>query len=162
MGYHTAIGVTVDQSFAFPRKLPGSEGWAHQYLAGIPDVPQAGHTEPEYLTYFRRTRGGDEFRENGEVLERFFPEGKLRETAVRRATPGGDRGVTWLIVPSRERALLLDKAYLALVREQSFQHGRDAVLAPANNVHRKIVDVSTGLKDNDKVYRDGVLWLDWR
>jgi len=162
MGCHSAIGVTVDQSFAFPRKLPGGEGWAHQDLTGIPDAPQAGHTEPEYLVYFRRTLGGDEFRENREILERYFPGGKLEEAEVARAAPGGDRDITDLIVPSRGRALLLNKAYLALVREQSFQYGRDAVITPAQNVHRKIVDISTGLKDNGRVYRDGVLWLDWR
>jgi hypothetical protein len=38
-------------------------------------------------------------------------------------------------LPSPERALDLDRAYAAIVAEQSFVKGRDAVLAPAANVH---------------------------
>ncbi|MGH7162897.1 MAG: hypothetical protein ACREID_05390, partial [Planctomycetota bacterium] len=71
MGCHSTLGVTVDQTFALPRKVPGATGWAPQDLAGIPDVPQAGHADPEILTYFRRGKGGDEFRANTEVLDRF-------------------------------------------------------------------------------------------
>jgi len=38
MGCHGTIGVTTDQSFAFPRKLPGASGWKPQSLVGQKDV----------------------------------------------------------------------------------------------------------------------------
>jgi hypothetical protein len=161
MGCHSTVGVTADQTFAFPRKLPGRAGWGYQDLAGIPDVPQVGHDAPETLTYFRRVGGGDEFRANDEILARFFPGGALDEAAVRRAAPGGDLDLGALILPSRERALRLDKAYLALVRRQTFTAGRDAMLAPPANVHRVIENGATGLAERSKVYLDGRLQLDW-
>jgi hypothetical protein len=109
MGCHSAVGVTVDQTFALARKVPGVEGWRHQDLRGILDIPQVGHPQPEILTYFQRVTGGDEFRANTEVLERFFPQGVLDEATVRRAAKGGDQDITFLIVPSPERALRLNK-----------------------------------------------------
>ena len=161
MGCHTGIGVTVDQTFSLPRKVPGAAGWGPQNLAGIQDVPQAGSTEPEILRYFRRVGGGDEFRANSEMLQRFFPGGKLDATKVHRAAPGGSGDIRDLIVPSRQRALQLDKAYMLIVREQSFIHGRDALLAPAENVHAQLDNTDTALKASGRTYRDGRLWLDW-
>jgi len=156
MGCHSSLGVTVDQSFGFPRKVPGTAGWGHQSLADIPDVPQAGQTIPETLLYFRRVHGGDEFRANQEILQRYFPAGKLDEEKVRAA-----KDMRELVTPSRERAMALNKAYIALVREQDFAHGRDAVVQPATNVHQAIKNGDTGLKKNGAVYRDGRLWLEW-
>jgi hypothetical protein len=161
MGCHSTIGVTVDHTFALARKVPGAEGWRHQVLDGIPDVPQAGHAEPETLTYFRRVGGGDEFRANGEILARFFPGGALDEAEVRRAAPGGDRDLRFLVAPSRERALLLTKAYMALVREQTFRLGRDTMIAPPGNVFPKVENGDTELGVAGRVFLDGRLWLDW-
>ena len=161
MGCHTALGVTVDQTFALARKVPGAAGWQHQDLRGLRDVPQIGHSEPETLTYFRRVSGGDEFRANDEVLERFFPNGVLDESAVRRAALGGDKDLTFLVVPSRKRALQLNKAYRARVIAQDFMFGRDSLIAPPLNVHREIKNGSTDLSATGRVYRDGRLWLDW-
>lgn len=161
MGCHSAIGVTVDSTFSLARKVPGREGWRYQDLRGIPDVPQVGHREPETLTYFKRVGGGDEIRANTEILARFFPGGTLDETEVRRAAPGGDRDLAYLVAPSRERALLLDKAYRALVLTQRFDLGRDALPAPAENVHRLIENGSTDLAKTKKVYHDGRLQLAW-
>ncbi|MFP2930322.1 hypothetical protein ACLESO_35025 [Pyxidicoccus sp. 3LG] len=161
MGCHTNLGVTVDQTFAFPRKVPGREGWRPQDLRGIPDVPQAGHAKPEVLTYFERVKGGDEFRANEELLSRFFPEGKVDEAAVRRAARGGDRDMAWLVTPSRERALDLGRAYMALVREQGFTKGRDTLLAPPRNVLPQVENGSTGLEDAGLIFEDGRLHLTW-
>lgn len=161
MGCHGTIGVTVDQTFGFPRKLPGKRGWTHQTLAGIQDVPQAGHAEPEILTYFKRVGGGDEFRENMEVLWRFFPEGKLDEVRVRRAAPGGDKDISWLLKPSPKRALALNKAYWLIVREQSYTQGRDTLLQPARNVHKRIENGATGFSAEKGIFRDGRLWVEW-
>lgn len=161
MGCHNGIGVTVDQSFSFPRKLPGARGWRYQDLRGIADAPLAGHAEPEYLTYMRRVGGGDELRANTEVLGRFFPGGALAEAEVRRAAPGGDRDLAWLLAPSRARALALDKAYWLIVQEQSFVRGRDAALAPAANVHREIGAKETELAAAGELFLDGRLQLAW-
>jgi hypothetical protein len=161
MGCHTNLGVTVDQTFGFPRKVPGKEGWRHQDLRGIPDVPQAGHAKPEVLTYFERVKGGDEFRANDELLSRFFPGGTLDEAAVRRAEKGGDKDLAWLVTPSRERALALGRAYMALVREQTFAKGRDTLLAPPKNVLPGVENGSTGLEDAGLLFEDGRLHLAW-
>jgi len=44
------------------------------------------------------------------------------------------------VTPSRRRALDLDKAYLHIVRHQSFIDGRDASIAPVTNVLRAVDD----------------------
>jgi hypothetical protein len=161
VGCHNGIGVTVDQTFSFPRQLPGARGWGVQTLAGMQDAPLAGHAEPEYLTYMRRVGGGDELRANAEMLAWFFPGGALDERAVRRAAIGGDRDLAWLLAPSRARALALNKAYRLVVREQSFVRGRDAVLAPAARVHRRIDGDDTELAAAGVLYMDGRLQLAW-
>jgi hypothetical protein len=161
MGCHSTVGVTLDQSFAFPRKVPGAAGWAYQDVSGMADVPQLGHAEPEILTYFQRVGGGDEFRANHEILDRFFPGGALDEAQVLRAAPGGDQDITFLIAPSRERALLLDKAYRAVVMEQRFDLGRDAIITPPANVHTHIENGATDLDPAGLLFLDGQLRLDW-
>lgn len=69
--------------------------------------------------------------------------------------------MTFLVIPSRERALLLNKAYMALVKEQRFTLGRDPLITPTVNVHPTIENGSTELGTTDRVYSDGRLWLDW-
>ncbi|MCB0193693.1 MAG: hypothetical protein KDJ65_17225 [Anaerolineae bacterium] len=161
MGCHSSVGATVDQTFTLARKVPGSAGWQYQYLEGIPDVPQFDHDKPEILTYFERVTGGDEFRANTEILDRFFPGGELDEAEVLRAAPGGDKDILHLIQPSRERAALLNKAYMALVKEQTFELGRDTIISPPVNVHEAIENGDTELRETGKVFFDGRLWLDW-
>jgi hypothetical protein len=146
-GATAAIGVTIDHGFALARKVPGADGWRPQDLRGLRDRPQRGHARTELATYFERVGGGDETRSNDELLARFFPDGRFDAVAVARAARGGDRDLAWLLLPSPTRALALDKAYLAVVREQSFTHGRDAVLAPIARAHREIVDDDTGLRE---------------
>ncbi|MBM4361206.1 MAG: hypothetical protein FJ104_00885, partial [Deltaproteobacteria bacterium] len=161
MGCHGGLGVTVDQTFSFPRKVPGGAGWAHQSLAGMKDVAELGHPDPEYLTYFRRARAGDEFRENRELLERFFRGGEPIEAEVRRAAVGGDRDLEFLLLPSTERALALDKAQMVVVQEGHLERGRGPSLAPAENVHRMIETEDTGLDAAGRIFRDGALRLAW-
>ena len=85
----------------------------------------------------------------------------LDDGALARAAVGGDRDLAWLLTPSRARALALDKAYLAIVREQSFTRGRDAVLRPATRVHAEVRDDDTGLAATGRTYRDARLLLTW-
>jgi len=162
MGCHSALGVTTDQAFSFARKLPGAAGWGHQDLRGMQDRPQVEHTEPEILTYFKRVRAGDEFRRNDELLERFFDEnGDVKEKEVRRAALGGDKDLAWLLAPTRERALALNKAYRVIVAEQSFTLGRDPVIKPPENVHAKVENGSTENGETGLYFLDGNLQLDW-
>lgn len=160
MGCHGTIGVTADQTFALPRKLPGAEGWRAQSLVGQKDVSQWSHAAPEVLTYMRRVRGADEFRSNDEMLRRFFRRGLPQERLVAQASITGPRDLAWLLYPSPQRALALNRAYMRLVRLQRFDFGRDPVLKPALNVHRTIVNGDTGFRE-DQIFRDGTLWLDW-
>ncbi len=162
MGCHGNLGVTVNNTFAFARKVPGADGWRHQDIRGIPDVPQRGHDTPETLLYFERACGGDEFRANDEILERFYTAPGVPNVAeVLRAAPGGDRDLTHLVFPSRERALALTKAYMVLVRRQNFEQGRDPIVRPVTNVFPAIENEDAGLDANGKVFPDGRLWLDW-
>ena len=124
-------------------------------------MPQLGQTTPETLVYFERVGGGDEFRANTEILERFFPGGELDLAEVMRAAPGGDKDIRHLIAPTYERALELDRAAMVRASEQEYVRGRDAVIAPVVNVHAEILNGSTGLAEQGKVYSDGRLRLDW-
>lgn len=162
MGCHTSLGVTVDHTFTLARKVPGLGGWRYQDLAGLQDAPQLGHAQPEVLTYLERVRGGDEFRANDEMLARFFDaQGEVRAAEVLRAAPGGDVDLRALLMPSPRRAFDLAKAYMVLVRDQRFERGRDALLAPVANVHAAIENGDTALGERGLVFDDGRLWLDW-
>lgn len=161
MGCHSSLGITVDQTFSFARKIPKEKGWRHQSLQGMADVPQSGHDVPEILTYLRRAKNGGGLGANKEFMQRFFRNGILDETKVRRASPGGDRDITFLLVPSRDRAMRLNKAAMELVRRQRFTGGRELVLTPFLNLYSEVKRSTTGLLENEKVFSDGRLWLDW-
>jgi hypothetical protein len=155
MGCHKTIGTTIDQTFAFPRKVTGAEGWTYIDTRGMRDVPNVGESEGEILTYLERVGGGNEFRANDEMRDRWFDaEGRVREDLVRAAS------VHALITPSRERALALNKAYRVLVREQSFLYGRDATIEPSTNVY-DVVDLETvPTLPKDRQFRWDIR-LDW-
>ena len=108
-----------------------------------------------------RNGGGDEFRNNNEIIQRFFIGGQLDEREVRMASVGGDKDIRHLIIPSRERAYALNKSYMALVKQQRFDKGRDPMISAPKNVHKEIIEVSAGLSE-DKIFRDGTIFLDWR
>ncbi len=133
-GCHKTLGSTIDQIFSFSRKLEGKKGWGYIDLTKIKDVPSLNSEEGEFLTYFERTGGGDEFRQNDEMLKKWFhPDGRVNKQAISKID-----SIYPLITPSRERALALNKAYKILVSEQSYIFGREAVLSPAKNVLRHV------------------------
>ncbi|MEW8538693.1 MAG: hypothetical protein AB2565_01400 [Candidatus Thiodiazotropha endolucinida] len=133
MGCHTTIGSTIDQTFAFPRKVTGAAGWGYINLRGMRDAPSVGETEGEILNYLKVAGGGNEFRENEEIIEKWLNgDGSVNEAKV----SGAD--VYELITPSSERALTLNKAYMVIVRVQDFIHGRDANVTPAENVYQTV------------------------
>lgn len=138
-GCHAGVGVVDDGIFSFSRRLDDTafqRGWYHWSQRGLEGVADrklpTGATE--YVSYLENNGAGDEFRQNSEVIERFFQDGKLRPDMQERL----ERDVTLVLLPSAERALALDKAYRALVGRQSFRLGRDIVIAGARNVHRLV------------------------
>jgi hypothetical protein len=139
-GCHGGLGVTTDGTFSFARKLPVTAfraGWFHpsqRSLVGVPEPRRADGTF-EYTHYLEQNGAGDELRANEEIASRFFDaRGELVPTEVDKL----HRDVTRLLMPSASRALALDKAYLLVVREQSFEKGRDAMLRPATTVHAEV------------------------
>jgi hypothetical protein len=154
-GCHSSIGATIDQTFAFARKIPGVRGQGYLDLRGMPDAPVQGELEGEIRQYLRRVGGGDEFRANTEMRARWFgPDGQLDTARLDQV-----KDVYTLIMPSPERALALNKAYLTLVREQSFLRGRDATIVPAVNVYREVDPDVPPLSPEHRV--QGNLLLDW-
>lgn len=155
MGCHTTIGTTIDQTFAFPRKVTGAEGWGYINIKGMRDVPYVGGgPEGEIEHYLKAVGGGSEFRENDEIVDKFFNEdGSLKESKVRAAD------VYELITPSLRRALDLNKAYMTIVREQDFIYGRDANILPATNVYHAIDESVPVLPDDRQEQWD--IRLEW-
>jgi hypothetical protein len=147
IGCHGGLSATDDGIFSFSRKLDrgaacGWYHWGERPFHGLPD-PLRADGKPEFATYLLNNMAGDEYRANDELRARFF-DAQDRPRPAAFATLGSDLSI--LMLPSRERALALDKAYLAIVREQSFVQGRDAVLHPTENVWREIgQDAPTGI-----------------
>lgn len=149
MGCHSALGVTTDSGFAFSRKLEGdqSRGWFHwtqraKGLNGLPE-PQYANGVYEYVHYLAINHAGDEFRENIQVMDEFIAvDGSVGAEAAKTL----HRDIGSLLLPSHDRALALNKAYHLIVKEQSFNRGRDAIIAPPTNIHRTLeVEESTGV-----------------
>lgn len=138
MGCHANIGATVDSGFAFHRKIDGGfrNGWYHWSQKDLRRVPDRllKDGRGEYATYLLENGAGDEFRENQEVMHRFFKNGEPDVKAFEKLKT--DIGT--LIYPSAKRALMLNKAYYLIVREQSFIYGRDATVKPSENVYKSV------------------------
>jgi hypothetical protein len=136
-GCHGGIGATTDGIFSFSRKLGAgapARGWFHWSQHGLRGVPEPKRTDGrfEYTLYLGEAGAGDELRENAEVRERFFDgRRELRPEALARL----HRDVAYLLLPSAPRAIDLDRAYRGIVETQSFDKGREAVLAPSHNVY---------------------------
>lgn len=137
IGCHSGVGATTDSVYSFARKLEGRSGWYHWSQRGLEGVGERIRADGrgEYTAYLEENGAGDEFRSNEEVIARFFgPDGELKPST--RALLESD--IEQLLLPSRERALILNKAYRVLVEEQSFVRGRDATVVPLANVHREL------------------------
>lgn len=150
MGCHGGVGVTDDSTFAFPRKLgtgAPQAGWQHWTqgagLHGVPDMLRVDGNG-DYAHYLQSNGAGDEFRGNAEIIRAWL-------TAAGALTPEKAAGfaddISALVYPSPERALALDAAYRLIVREQSFDRGRDATIVPQVNVWRELgEDEETGIE----------------
>jgi hypothetical protein len=156
MGCHNSIGATIDKTFSLARKVDGAKGWGYINLRGMPDAPSRGTKEGEIVTYLERVGGGSEFRHNQEMFERWFsPGGALDREKLAQA-----RDVYDLIVPSRERALALNKAYLTIVQDQDFIHGRDATLRAPINVYHEIDNQTSPTLPENRIFEYNLI-LDW-
>ncbi|WP_456386955.1 hypothetical protein [Desulfolithobacter sp.] len=160
IGCHGGIGATTDSVFSFPRKLDSSqyqEGWYHWSQKGLKDLNEpkvkirGAGVYYEYSYYLMYTRSGNEFRENPELEKKFFtPDGTVRPDMLNRLHDD----VSILLNPSKERALLLNKAYRTIVADQDFIHGRDANILPVPNVHKEVEqDMPTGVKQPTSIDR---------
>lgn len=154
-GCHKTIGTTIDQTFSFPRKLSGVDGWGYINLKALSDAPNIGEEAGEYLTYMERVKGGDEFRQNSEMLERWFNQDGSLDFEKVKSQPS----IYELITPSKERALSLNKAYRTIVEEQSFIFGRDPMLTPSKNVFQSIDSDVPPLEEAHRHQWD--IRLDW-
>ncbi|MGO2010831.1 MAG: hypothetical protein ACTH3F_03120, partial [Pseudoalteromonas sp.] len=154
-GCHKTVGSTYDQSFSFPRKVEGRDGWGYINLKAMTDVPNKGEQQGEFLTYFQRVGGGDEFRQNQEMLMRWFnQDGSVNKAKVQQA-----KNLYELITPSKQRALKLNKAYLTIVKEQSYLFGRDATINKATNVLETVDESQAPLESDNRYVWD--MQLDW-
>lgn len=134
MGCHNSIGATIDKTFSFARKPDGAKGWGYINLHGMQDVPNRGEKDGEFLTYFTRVGGGGEFRSNPEMQKRFF----LSNGKVNRKAILAEPDIYSMIVPSKERALMLNKAYRTIVADQDYIYGKDATVTAPKNVYRDL------------------------
>jgi len=142
IGCHSGIGAIADSTFVFQRKLEKGHfqnGWYHwgqdgNGLKGIIE-PKTFDGRDEYSLYLQKNRAGDEFRTNQEVQEKFFDENLSVKTD---ALTKMHNDISYLLNPSVERALQLNKAYKVIVEEQSYIYGRDAHVSPLDNVHKEL------------------------
>ena len=131
------------------------------YTGWIPDVPNRPNAVGEELleeiaTYLNRVGGGTEFRSNSELEQRFYhDDGTLNTVALASA-----KDVYHIVTPSWERALMLNKAYKAIVEEQDFIFGRDATVTPPPRV-LELVDNETSPALPPERQFDWNILLDW-
>lgn len=140
IGCHSGIGATTDSSFAFPRRLGSDQfqrGWYHWSQKGLRGLDEPLRTDgrPEYAFYLETNQAGDEFRENDEVINRFFGGGGALDPEMLKRLR---EDISVLLEASPERAMKLNKAYRAIVKEQSYVLGRDVTIEPAENVHERV------------------------
>lgn len=175
MGCHTNIGATTDSTFVFGRKFEGenlNDGWFHWSKRGFEGIKDLvlSDGDSEYAKYLALNNAGDEFRSNQEIMDKFFVAGWeknknmiKKEYEINQQTPGAvtDRSwklkneamnilkndISYLLMPSANRALKLNKAYKSVVDEQSYVYGRDVNISPSDNVHKSVEQAQeTGIK----------------
>lgn len=146
IGCHGGVGATVDGTYSFARKVGGADpdagwyAWGARGFRGIAE-PVRADGRGEYLTWLEATGAGDDFASNTELAEVFDRDGHVRPERARAFA----RDIATLVVPSPARALALDRAYLAIVRAQSFVHGRDVIVGTPAIEARLEQDAATGV-----------------
>ena len=151
-GCHSGVGVMMDSNISFYRKLPTTsfqQGWYHwnqKSMAGLPEPKRESDGEYEYSYYLKNNPTGDEFRANDEVKQRFFEHNGQPKTAMFERL---HQDISVLMLPSKERAMALNKAYKVLVEEQSYTQGKVPLLGPLDDVMFKdiLVGQQTGITE---------------
>ena len=146
MGCHSGLGVTTDGIFAFARKISQQgtfqNGWFYAPHHPKKKIAEALRRDGkyEYEFYLQANHAGDEFRANEELKNKvFLKDNKLNNLFIKSV----HRDIGQLIIPSKKRALLLNKSYLTLVKEQGFILGREASIEPLDTVHKKLDENQT-------------------
>jgi len=140
IGCHSTIGAVADSTFVFQRKLDEKsyqKGWYHWSQKDLKRLKDylLEDGQYEYAMYLQANGAGDEFRDNDEIMQKFFDQnGTLLSAEVEKMKTD----ITHLIYPSKQRALTLNKAYKVIVDEQSYIYGRDAHVKPVDNVHKEV------------------------
>lgn len=140
IGCHSGIGATHDGSFAFERKFDSNsyqKGWSHWSQKGYEGIKERvlDGGSYEYSVYLDNSGAADEFRQNGEAIEKFFDEeGILKSQEIKKLHDD----ISYLLSPSPQRALELNKAYKVIVNEQSYINGRDTLIKSAENIYEEI------------------------
>lgn len=100
--------------------------------------------------------GGCEFRSNPEMLQRWFnPDGTVNQEKVSQANDVYD-----LITPSKQRALMLNKAYRVIVEDQDFIFGRDATVTPPQHAYHRVDNDTAPTLPNSRTFKWNMR-LDW-
>ena len=140
MGCHGGLGVTTDTVFSYPRKFLHKEfqnGWFHWSQKGLSGVtqPKRSDNQYEYSLYLKVNKSANEFRSNDEAQSIFFDQfGVINDQELCELNDN----IGKLLLPSKQRALSLNKAYLTIVKEQTFTQGRDATILPQKNVYQQL------------------------
>ena len=144
VGCHGGVGAQTDSIFSFTRAINHKKakqyGWYHHSQATLQDIPDRkiqlsnGKSQGEYLTYLQHNLAADEYRDNEEAITKFFHRQKLKSSAAKRLK----EDVSYLLYPSKSRAIQLNKAYWLIVQNQSFKKGRLAVFDGRKNIHKKL------------------------
>ncbi len=139
IGCHGGVGAAVDGTFSFARKTR----WGAQDVVGMREPIRAdGHGE--YRTWLEAVGAGDDFGSNDEVTRSWFA---ADGTLVASKATALVSDISTLIVPSAERALDLNRAYLAVVRGQSFTRGREVFVGTPQLEQRLEPGGSTGVTE---------------
>lgn len=149
VGCHGYTGASNDTVLSFVRKFDSSQhqqGWYHwmqKSFAGVHDpIREDGRGEFEF--YLENNPTGNEYRTNEEVFNKFFnSDGSKKSDAFERLKTD----ISFLMLPSKDRANTLNKAYKIIVDEQSFVKGRESIIKPLETVYHEVeVDQPTGIK----------------
>lgn len=157
MGCHSHLGSTTDSTFSFFRKFEGFKkdqndyGWGHWSQRGLHKIKEPVveymkyGKQYEYSFYLHQNHAANEFRNNDEVEKKFFHDhGSIKQDMVHAL----HNDISLLLFPSKERAMKLNKAYKAIVEEQSYIYGRDTLIKPMGTVYKNVKKGQlTGIKE---------------
>ncbi|NVB78743.1 MAG: hypothetical protein HOV81_10145 [Kofleriaceae bacterium] len=138
IGCHGGVGANTDSTFSFARKT----AWGVQEVRGMRE-PMRADGRGEYRAWLEAVRGGDDYASNAEIGALLDDAGRLAPARAKALAAD----ISTLIIPSPQRAFALNRAYLGIVRAQSFAHGRDAIVGTPRVLPTLVQDGSTGVTE---------------